>query len=767
VSTDRVRVLAEVAELIRPLTDNLLPGEDITPDMRLGMDLGLQSLALANLSGRLQTRYGPATNIVAFLGARPPSGPIGEITVGEFADYIVMILNNEAVSGANGASADGLDEKAKAARLVALSMRAILLDDPDVYAQADSAGHSNSDGNTEVLRELAPEVERVLLHMPNGDVEAYVAGQGSVVLLMHQSNVGAGLFARQFARLAGQYKLICVHMPGVGATMWESDLTVGGLARLWRTVLTELSVAPPYHVLGSSFGGVVAQEFVLRHQDECAALILAGASYRLGSRSTGLRSLELTLRQEARLSGSPDADLGEAQRSVLRCESMDTRIGLKYLDSLTARPGSLSRLADVTIPTLIVRGQYDTLVPERDVERLTGAIPGSRSVELPGAGHFLLATHAQEVNDLVEPFLADRIAARSSGASARARSSNPVQGADDTRQPGRCIVLGTGRCGSTMLSRLLAMEQDTLSVSESMVTIKGRMLLAPDTEYDGSEYWTMISRPHGSGTVVNLILQLGFRDAQYCYPENGRFGADRVHVPPILRIALPGITPDPDGLFDYLAACVPEFPQQTVALHHRMLLDLLANTLGRSRWVERTGASSTIAYPWLLVNPDAKVVHLTRNVDDTVKSMSKHPAFQLSEIRHEFHARYGVDPYIRAMPGTALPDDLPDEMRQFLPGNITAEALRARKFNKAFFEQLIAQLEGSAEQALADLQPAQLYKMRYEDIRADPVRELTRLGEFLEFPDPSDWASRAAPQVRTTGSATHSDAKPGSAAFAT
>jgi putative sulfotransferase len=749
-STDPRRVLDEIAELIRPLTDNLLPGEEITREMRLGADLGLQSLSLSNLSGRMMARYGPGANIMPFLGARA-AGPVEEATIGEFVDYIVMILDSDAVSGADGTSDDGLDDRAKAARLVSLSMRAILLDDPDVYTQADGTTRSNPDGNTEVLAELAPDVERVLLHMPNGDVEAYVAGQGPVVLLMHQSNVGAGLFARQFAELAAQYKLVCVHMPGVGATTWESDLTIGGLARLWRTVLTELSIAPPYHVLGASFGGLVAQEFVLRHQDECAALILAGASYRVGARSTGLRSLEVTLRRETRLTGSSDADLGEAERTVLRCESMDTRLGIKYLDSLILRPDSLSRLADVTIPTLIVRGHYDTLVPERDVEKLAGAIPGSRSVELARAGHFPFATHAKETNDLIGAFLADRIATQSPGASLRARGA---AGADDAPQPGRCIVLGTGRCGSTMLSRLLAVEKDTLSISESMVTIKGRMLLTPDAEYDGSEYWTMINRPPGSGTVVNLILQMDFRDAQYCYPENGRFGADRVHVPPILRIALPGITPDPDGLYDYLAVRVPEFPRQTVARHHRMMLDVLADTLGRSRWVERTGASSMVAYPWLLANPDAKVVHLTRNVADTVRSMSKHPAFQLSEIRHQFHTRYGVDPYIRDMPETLLPGDLPDELRQFLPGNITAEALNARKFDAAFFERMIAQLEGSAEQAIADLKPTQLYRMRYEDILSDPVRELTKLGEFLEFPDPAGWAASAAPQVRSRPAAT-------------
>jgi hypothetical protein len=37
--------------------------------------------------------------------------------------------------------------------------------------------------------------------------------------------------------------------------------------------------------------------------------------------------------------------------------------------------------------------------------------------------------------------------------------------------------------------------------------------------------------------------------------------------------------------------------------------------------------------------------------------------------------------------------------------------------------------------------------MRYEDLLADPAGELTRLGDFLGFADPSGWAARAAGRV--------------------
>ena len=93
-SADRTHILTEIAGLLRPLTDSLLPGEEITTGTRFGADLGLESLALANLSGRLQARFGPEANVVPFLAGRDP-GPISDIRVGELVDYVAGVLDQD------------------------------------------------------------------------------------------------------------------------------------------------------------------------------------------------------------------------------------------------------------------------------------------------------------------------------------------------------------------------------------------------------------------------------------------------------------------------------------------------------------------------------------------------------------------------------------------------------------------------------------------------------------------------------------------------
>lgn len=297
-----------------------------------------------------------------------------------------------------------------------------------------------------------------------------------------------------------------------------------------------------------------------------------------------------------------------------------------------------------------------------------------------------------------------------------------------------------------MLSDLITEEQESLSVSESLSPIRGRLMVQPLSVFTGAHYWTMLSQPgsqHG-----HLLTRIGLTGRQYSYPDSGRFASDKTRVPPILRIALPKITADPDGLFDKLAVAVPQFPTQPVGLHHKMLLDLLAHLEGKRRWVERTGASSMVAYPWLSSVPDAKVIYLTRNTRDTALSMSRHPVFQMSAIRHKFHVQYGADPYVRVLE-RPMPADLPEEMRMLLPANLTAQTLRDLEYDLGFYENMVEQMNGSAEQALADLQPQTLYRTRYEDLLAEPVDQLTQLGEFIGFADPAGWAVRVADQIRT------------------
>jgi len=306
----------------------------------------------------------------------------------------------------------------------------------------------------------------------------------------------------------------------------------------------------------------------------------------------------------------------------------------------------------------------------------------------------------------------------------------------------RAIIISNGRSGSTLLSDLIVEEPQTCSVQEYF------MSLAPwnrSTEVlTGPEYWDVLSEPKEE---LSVLFRIGAPPKEIRYPAHGRYAGDLTGLPRILAVTLPALSDDPDALFDSLAEPVKRFPAQPVGAHHQAFLDLLAERAGKQRWVERSGGSSQITTSLLESFPAAKFVYLTRDWTATAKSMSKHSSFQIVQLRIEAMARYGVDP-ITAEPGA----DVPAELADYLPGRLTAETLRRRGDDQRLFLGLCAFMSSQAEQALADHPPAHLHRMAYEELVADPVGELTTLGEFLGFADPAGWAGTVAGRVRATSS---------------
>lgn len=315
------------------------------------------------------------------------------------------------------------------------------------------------------------------------------------------------------------------------------------------------------------------------------------------------------------------------------------------------------------------------------------------------------------------------------------------------------IIISSGRCGSTLLSTLIAAEPQTLSVPESLGPLLGHLARLPSAQpVTGTQYWSLLSRSHSESEAMRRVGTV------LSGPGDQREDERQESVPPLMLVTLPRIAAHPDLLFAVLAEQVPHFPPQPLGLHHKMLLDLLATLTGKRRWVERSGASSPVAEPLLRAMPDARIVYLTRNIADTALSMSKHVSFQFALARYEFHVRYDADPYQPDLRSSPVPGaaELPAELRRLLPDRITAAALRDLGRDLTRYEAMCANMMSLAEQAFADLKPRHLHRVRYEDLVLNPAAELTRLGGFLGFADPAGWAARVARQVRPPRTSTAS-----------
>jgi len=299
---------------------------------------------------------------------------------------------------------------------VAARLAALFAGEDALPPRQSTAHHGN--GNLELLREHVPGVEHRLVRTPDGDYEVFGAGAGPALVMLHPFNIGAGVFGPQFADLADGYRVLTIHNPGVGATTAATDLTPDGIARLHRRVLDDLHVDWPVHLAGASFGGLIALTFALEHPEDTASLVLIGSSYKIGNRVGEISRLETVAREDMEhvIAESGDGWLaarrGALLETLLRAESMDPRIGLRYVDAFGHRPDLMARLPQVSAPTLILQGRHDTIIPKKTAHLLHGAIPDARYREIEDAGHFPTLTSPDAVNRLIREFLAATSVAR-------------------------------------------------------------------------------------------------------------------------------------------------------------------------------------------------------------------------------------------------------------------------------------------------------------------------------------------------------------------
>ena len=157
----------------------------------------------------------------------------------------------------------------------------------------------------------------------------------------------------------------------------------------------------------------------------------------------------------------------------------------------------------------------------------------------------------------------------------------------NTEQIAPVLVLSTGRCGSTMLSDVLNLHPDVLSLSE-VFSLLGPLALFRK-RLGGKAMWGMCSRQN---PALRVLLSADTIVSEILYPfDDPRVRYTTRNVPPILCTMLPHLTPDYENLYDDLKSVVRDRPRAPLAEQYRHLFDWLRHHFDRRVWVERSGGS--------------------------------------------------------------------------------------------------------------------------------------------------------------------------------
>jgi 3-oxoadipate enol-lactonase len=242
-------------------------------------------------------------------------------------------------------------------------------------------------------------------------------GAPAVVLVMGLS-YPAAMWWRQVPALAERYRVIVLDNRGAGHTgdVVGAPYQVPAMAADVCAVL-EAAGEQRAHVVGISMGGMIAQEIALTRPELVASLVLlathsgaAHATMRPEAMALLQSRSDWTPQEAAEASipfnyaeTTPRASMEEEW--AVRLPLVVTETG--YINQLTGilTWSSLSRLAELAPPTLIIHGADDALIPVENGQLIAATIPGAELVVLEDANHILTTDQTAAVNDLVLDWL--------------------------------------------------------------------------------------------------------------------------------------------------------------------------------------------------------------------------------------------------------------------------------------------------------------------------------------------------------------------------
>jgi pimeloyl-ACP methyl ester carboxylesterase len=244
-------------------------------------------------------------------------------------------------------------------------------------------------------------------------------GSGSPpVILLHGFLLDSHMWRPQLEGLAEDFTVIAWDAPGAGASDDPPEkFGAGDWADSLAAFLDALSLERA-HVVGLSWGGVVAQEFYRRRPSRVRSLVLAGtyAGWKGSLPETMCRERLAGCLRDSSLAPNDLVSkylpgmFSTSVKAEVRDELAGTMAGFhpagfRLMATMLAETDTRDLLPAIDVPALLIWGDEDARSPLQVAHQMHSAIPGSRLAIVSGAGHVSNLEAPQRFTTDVRDFL--------------------------------------------------------------------------------------------------------------------------------------------------------------------------------------------------------------------------------------------------------------------------------------------------------------------------------------------------------------------------
>lgn len=245
-------------------------------------------------------------------------------------------------------------------------------------------------------------------------------GSGPPVLLIQGVGVIGNGWKPQVDALRDRYTLVTIDNRGIGGSTFEGALSVEDMAADALAVADAEGI-DRFHLAGHSMGGMIAQQMALTAQPRvlslallctfltgkqgtmvAPAMLLTAIRSRVGTRAMRRRAFTELVFPRPYLAAVDRRALERELAGLFGRDLADSPPIVRQQLAAMGRFDASARLASLSaVPTLVASAARDGIARPQYGRALAAAIPRSRYVEIPDAGHALPIQCAAQVNELL------------------------------------------------------------------------------------------------------------------------------------------------------------------------------------------------------------------------------------------------------------------------------------------------------------------------------------------------------------------------------